>query len=104
MTLLVLLYNLPHDRFSVLRSIVGERQRSVVGKPNVDVRPILDVFRKELALQPRGYYSSPGKKHQRESEDRPAPLNRFSRQSVICAVKPAFPPLLDGGFRPLRRP
>src|SRR5580692_8047202 len=100
MTLLVLLHHLPHDRFNVLRRIVGERQRSVVGEPYVYIRPILDVFRKELALQPGGDHSSTGKKQYGETEYPPTPLNRFARQPVVHAVEPAFPAIFDSGFRP----
>src|SRR5580692_8776094 len=104
MTLLVLLNHLPYDRFNVLRSIVCERKRSIVWKPYVDVRPILDVFRKELALQPGGDHSSANKKQHGESEHRPTSLNRFSRQPVIHAVEPAFSPVFDSWFRLYRGP
>jgi hypothetical protein len=43
--------DLPDDLFCFGSRVVGCRQRNVVRQPNVEIEPILDIFRKELLLE-----------------------------------------------------
>ena len=50
----------------------------IVRKPDIDVRPLLDVLGKELGFQPGRYQTGGEQKHQRAQQDGPAESDRQS--------------------------
>src|SRR5262249_57239339 len=85
----------PYDSLHALRSIVCQRERSIIGQPHVDIRPILHVVGKKLALQFRCQKKAASEKNERNPEHRPPPADGKPGQPVIGAIKATTSFLLD---------
>src|SRR5271165_7509402 len=83
--------HLPDDSFGLHGSIVGDAQGSVIGQPNIQIKPILDIFGKELGLKPRTEQTASNQENQGGTEDRPTVFYGFADESVVKAVKSPVP-------------
>src|SRR5260370_12295347 len=86
---------LPDDLFGFYSRVVGCGQGNVVWQPDVEIEPILNVFRKKLLLE---MGSNEGTNHQKDEgtkQDAPAVRDRATDKSVVKAVKAPLPLLLD---------
>ena len=99
-----LAHHSPDNLLGMLRCFIGDRERRTVRQPDVDIRPILDVFWKELRFQPGGHEYASHHKTERKCEHCPAVLNRQTRKPVIESIESAFAVLFDGRFLLLRWP
>src|SRR5215469_15100496 len=87
--------HLSNHSFGPRCSIVGNTQGCVIGQPDIQIKPILDVFGKELGLKPRTKQSASDKEDQGPTEDSPTVFYGFADESVVEAVKSPLPHLLD---------
>src|SRR6202158_4149251 len=90
--------HLPDDSFGLHCSIIGDAQGSVIRQPNIQIKPILDNFGKELGLKPRTEEPASNEENQGPGEDSPSVLYGFPHKPIIEAVKSPLPSLLDGRF------
>src|SRR5271167_3151596 len=90
--------HLSDDSFGLHGSIVGDAQRSVIGQPDIQIKPILDIFGKELGLKPRTEQPASDQENQGPTEDSPSVFYGFADESIIEAVESPLPSLLDGRF------
>src|SRR5271157_804125 len=90
--------HLPNDSFGLHCSIIGDAQGSVIRQPNIQIKPILDIFGKELGLKPRTEEPTYTQENQGPGEDRPSVFYGFADESVVEAVKSPLPSLLNGRF------
>src|SRR5271167_4624382 len=90
--------HLPDDSFGPRCSIVGSAQGGVIRQPNIQIKPILDIFGKELGLKPRTEQGAWNQENQGPDEDSPTVFYGLADESVIEAVKSPLPSLLDGRF------
>src|ERR1700757_5168270 len=90
--------HLPDDSFGLQGSIVGDAQGSVIRQPNIQIKPILDIFGKELGLKSRTEQPASDQENQGPGEDSPSVFYGFADESVVEAVKSLFPSLFDGRF------
>src|ERR1700730_17034751 len=87
--------DLPNDLFSFDSRVVGCRQGQVVWQPDVEIEPILDVFRKELLLEVGRDERTNHQKYERTEQDAPAIRDRATDKSVVKTVKAPLPLFLD---------
>src|SRR5271169_6299548 len=90
--------HLPDHSFGLRCSIVGSAQGCVIRQPNIQIKPILDIFGKELGLKSRTEQPASDQENQGPGEDSPSVFYSFADESVIEAVKSPLPHLLDGRF------
>src|ERR1700683_5112741 len=83
--------NLFHLAGRLIRSFQG----GVVGQPNIDVRPILDVLRKERGVQAGKNENPQGEEGQGSDKKLPTVFDRVLGRSRIQAEKSAVAPLLE---------
>src|SRR5258706_5430661 len=103
MLLFVFGHDTPDDPLCLLCGLVGKRKRRVVGKPNIDIGPVLNVLRKKLAPKSCREETSEHKKTERERKHGPAKTDRSLRRFVIGAVEALLATLGNRGFLLLRR-
>src|ERR1700732_4199544 len=84
------------DSFGLHVSIVGHAQRSFIRQPNIQIKPILNIFGKELGFKPRAEQPAYDQEHRGPTEDGPTVFYSLADEFVIEAVKPSPPSLLDG--------
>src|SRR5208282_1496796 len=89
------LNHLPDHPFGLHCSIVGDAQRSVIRQPNIQIKPILDIFRKELGLKLRTEQPAYNQEDQRPAEDSPSVFYGFADEFVVKAVESSLSSLLD---------
>src|ERR1700756_374113 len=87
--------HLSDDFFGLRCSVVGDAQRGIVRQPNIQIKPILDIFGKELGLKPRTEESASDQEHQGPTKDRPTVFYGPADESVVEAVESPVPQLLD---------
>src|SRR5271167_1489055 len=90
--------HLPNDSFGLHCRIIGDAQGSVIRQPNIQIKPILDIFGKELGLEPRTEQPASDQENQGPGEDSPTVLYGFAHKPVIEAVETPLPSLLDSRF------
>src|SRR5258708_3192469 len=93
----------PDDLLGLLRGLIGKRERRIVGEPNIDVGPVLNVFRKKLTPQACGEEASEHKKTEGEREHGPTKADRGLSGSVIGSVEAPLAAFGDGRLLLLRR-
>src|SRR5215469_14211593 len=87
--------HLPNDSFGLHCRIIGDAQGSVIGQPNIQIKPILDIFGKELGLEARTEQAADDEENQGPAEDSPTVFYGFAHKPIIEAVKSPLASLLD---------
>src|SRR5215472_8758427 len=93
-----ILNHLPNDSFGLHCRIIGDAHGSVIWQPNIQIKPILDIFGKELGLEPRTEEPTYNQENQGPGEDSPPVFYGFANEFVITPVKSPLPSLLDIRF------
>ena len=78
----ILAGNAPHDGFDAGRGFIRGGERRVIRQPDVNVRPVLDVIGKKLALQFGSDDHARCEKEQRYADHGPSPADRTSCASL----------------------
>src|SRR5260370_40125538 len=86
---------LPDDLFGFDSRVVGCGQGNVVWQPDVEIEPILNIFRKELLLEVGSNEGANQQKYERTEQDAPALQDRATDQPVVKAVEAPLALLLD---------
>src|SRR5215469_229523 len=90
--------HLPDDSFSLHCGVVGDAQRRVIRHPNIQIKPILNIFGKELGLKPRTEQAASDQENQGSSEDCPTVFYGLADKFVIEAVESSLPSFLNRRF------
>src|SRR5215468_951850 len=90
--------HLPDDSFGLRRGSVGSAQGCVIRQPDIQIKPILDILRKELSLELGAKQPASDQENQGGTEDRPTVFYGFADESVIEAIKSALSHLFNGWF------
>src|SRR5271165_2958014 len=90
--------HLSDDSFGLHCSMIGDAQGSVIRQPNIQIKPILDIFGKELGLKPRTEQPASDQENQGPGEDSPTVFYGSAHKPVIETVKSPLPSLLDRRF------
>src|ERR1051325_4528229 len=83
----VFVYHFPNDLFRLSRRLAGRRQRRISRQPDVDVRKIRQVFRKELRLELRHDFAAGKQKHEGAGHYFPAMIDGPRAETVISSSK-----------------
>ena len=80
-------HNLTDDLLGLHRSVVCCRQSDIIRQPNVEVKPILNIFRKELLLQVRSHEPAEQQEDKRTRQHQPPMLNGPAYQPIVETVE-----------------
>src|SRR5262249_40133156 len=85
------------------RGIVCCAQWHVIGQPDIEVKPILNIIREKLRFEPGTDKTTEQQEKRGNDENRPAMPNRRTHETVIETVETTLAFLLQRGLSPGRR-
>src|SRR4029453_17430429 len=93
-----ILNNLTHCFLRPQCGIVGCAQWHVIRQPDIEVKPVLNIFRKELRFELVAGKTTKDQEKRRSEENGPSMLNCPTHHAVIKTVKTTLTFLLQRGF------
>src|SRR5260370_19024437 len=96
-------HNLPDDFLGLGCRVAGCAQRYIIGQPDVEIEPVLDIFGEKLLLQMGSENATKHEKYEGAKEDAPTERDRSSDESVVKAVEASLSLFFDTEFFLFRR-